>query len=500
MSADLSFDTLLVANRGEIAVRIMRTCRDKGIRTVAVYSEADRDALHVRMADTAIAIGPSPSSESYLRADRILAAARKAGAQAIHPGYGFLSESASFAQSCADAGIVFIGPPPRAIALMGDKTEARQLMHEADVPMAPGTPNAIANAREAERIASSIGYPVLVKAAAGGGGKGMRVVVNSESFASSFEMAQSEARNAFGDDRVYIEKYLSNPRHVEIQILADSFGNIVHLFERECSIQRRHQKVVEEAPSSVLTQALRHEMGEAAIAAARACGYVGAGTVEFLLNEDRQYFFLEMNTRLQVEHPVTEMITGLDLVAEQLRIAKGEPLGFTQGDLTIHGHAVECRLYAEDVPRGFLPDPGPLYRHRPPAGPGIRVDSGVAEGDRVPIYYDPMVSKLIAWGPTREAAISRMDRALGEYEIAGFNTTLPFCRYVMQHPAFQSGEFSTSFVAEHYSPEALAADQSQMHMAALATLLGNEPSPQAIEAPQLQSLQPQSLWRQRRMA
>ena len=500
MSADLSFDTLLVANRGEIAVRIMRTCRERGIRTVAVYSEADRDALHVRMADCGIAIGASPSNESYLRAERILEAAHTAGAQAIHPGYGFLSESASFARSCADAGIVFVGPPPSAIALMGDKTAARQLMREAKVPMAPGTPEAIEDVREAERIASAIGYPVLVKAAAGGGGKGMRVVENSGHFASAFEMAQSEARNAFGDDRVYIEKYFTQSRHIEIQVIADAFGNIVHLFERECSIQRRHQKVIEEAPSSILTQGMRAEMGTAAIAAARACGYVGAGTVEFLLDEDQRYFFLEMNTRLQVEHPVTEMITGLDLVAEQLRIAKGEPLGFTQEDLSIQGHAIECRVYAEDVPGGFLPDPGPLYRHRPPAGPGIRVDSGVAEGDRVPIYYDPMVSKLISWGPTRETAISRMERALREYEIAGFHTTIPFCLYVMQHSAFQSGNFSTSFIEEHYSADVLNAQEAQTRIAALAALLADPTSSQMTEATLQAARHVVSEWRQRQTA
>ncbi|HIL56423.1 MAG TPA: ATP-grasp domain-containing protein, partial [Rhodothermales bacterium] len=349
MSAALSFDTVLIANRGEIAVRVMRTCRELGLRTVAVYSDADENALHVRLADEAVRLGPAPSAQSYLRGDLILEAARQTGAGAVHPGYGFLSENADFARACAEAGITFIGPSPRAIELMGDKTAARALMREADVPMAPGTPDAIGDVREANRIAGEIGYPVLVKAAAGGGGKGMRVVERAEDFQAAFEMAQSEARSAFGDDRVYLEKYLVGPRHIEIQILADTQGNVVHLFERECSIQRRHQKVVEEAPSAVLSEELRQSMGAAAVAAARACDYVGAGTVEFLYDADGQFYFLEMNTRLQVEHPVTEWITGLDLVAEQIRIANEQPLAFSQEDLSITGHAIECRVYAEDV-------------------------------------------------------------------------------------------------------------------------------------------------------
>src|SRR5690606_12998738 len=364
--------TLLVANRGEIAVRVIRTCRERGIRTVAVYSETDRNALHVRLADEAHAIGPAPSAQSYLVGERILEVAKAAGADAVHPGYGFLSENAAFAEACAEAGVAFVGPPPRAIALMGDKTAARRLMREADVPMAPGATEAVDDAAEAERISGEIGYPVLVKAAAGGGGKGMRVVERPEDFASAFRGARSEAQSAFGDGRVYVEKFFPAPRHIEIQVLADAHGNVVHLFERECSIQRRHQKVVEEAPSAVLTPELRAAMGEAAVQAAKACGYVGAGTVEFLY-DDGDFYFLEMNTRLQVEHPVTEWITGLDLVAEQLRIAEGEPLGYTQADLAIRGHAVECRVYAEDVAAGFLPAPGPLLRHRPPSGFGVRV-------------------------------------------------------------------------------------------------------------------------------
>ena len=460
--------TLLVANRGEIAVRIMRTCRDLGIATVAVYSDADADALHVRLADRAVRLGPAPSSESYLVADLVLDAARQSGADAIHPGYGFLSENADFARACTEAGITFVGPPADAIHLMGDKTEARKLMAQTAVPMAPGTPDAIADAGEAERVAGEIGYPVLVKAAAGGGGKGMRVVERAEDFSTAFERATSEAVNAFGDGRVYVEKYLVGPRHIEIQVLADGHGNTVHLFERDCSIQRRHQKVIEEAPSAVLSDELRAAMGAAAVEAAQACDYVGAGTVEFLLDADHQFYFLEMNTRLQVEHPVTELITGLDLVAEQIRIAEGEELGYGQDDLLIWGHAVECRVYAEDVPAGFLPAPGPLLRHRPPAGPGVRVDAGVEEGDEVPVYYDPMVAKLCTWGRTREQAIRRMDRALGEYDVAGIRTTIPFCRMVMTHPAFVSGDFDTGFVGTHFDPALLSPTPEAERVALLA--------------------------------
>ncbi|MFN3596461.1 MAG: acetyl-CoA carboxylase biotin carboxylase subunit [Rubricoccaceae bacterium] len=467
---------VLVANRGEIAVRVIRSCREQGVKTVAVYSEADADALHVRMADEAFPVGAASSAQSYLAQDRILEAARQTGADAVHPGYGFLSENAAFAEACAAAGLVFIGPPAEAIRQMGDKTAARRLMRAAGVPMAPGTTDAVADADAAARVADEIGYPVLVKAAAGGGGKGMRVVEQPEAFAGAFAAAQSEAQSAFGDGRVYVEKYLVGPRHVEIQVLADAHGNTVHLFERECSIQRRHQKVVEEAPSAALTPALRAEMGAAAVRAAEACGYVGAGTVEFLLDADGAFYFLEMNTRLQVEHPVTEWITGLDLVAEQLRIAAGEPLGYTQDDLVIHGHAIECRVYAEDVAAGFLPDPGPLLRHRPPSGFGVRVDAGVEQGDTVPVHYDPMIAKLSVWGRTRREAIARMDRALAEYEVVGVQTTIPFCRFVMQHEAFLEGRFDTGFVGKHFSPEALAPAADEETLAAVvAALLRDTP-------------------------
>ena len=491
---------LLVANRGEIAVRVLRTCRERGIETVAVYSDADRDALHVRLADRAVHIGASPSAQSYLVGERILAAARATGADAVHPGYGFLSENAGFAEACTEAGVVFVGPPPEAMRLMGDKTAARRLMREAGVPMAPGTVDAIADAGEAERVAGEIGYPVLVKAAAGGGGKGMRVVERAEDFAGLFERARSEAQSAFGDGRVYVERYLTGPRHIEIQVLADTHGGVVHLFERECSIQRRHQKVVEEAPSAVLTPEMRAAMGAAAVEAARACNYVGAGTVEFLLDEAAPggpaFYFLEMNTRLQVEHPVTEAITGLDLVAEQIRIAEGEPLGYTQADLRIHGHAVECRVYAEDVRAGFLPAPGPLVRHRPPSGPFVRVDAGVEEGDTVPLYYDPMISKLTTWGRTRAEAIARMDRALGEYDIAGVPTTIPFCRFVMRHEAFRSGRFDTGFVDRFLTDDALAPPPEAVEAALLAAGLSGLDAPAAV-AVETGAVEP-SRWARRR--
>jgi acetyl-CoA carboxylase, biotin carboxylase subunit len=478
---------VLVANRGEIAVRVMRTCRRLGIRTVAVFSDADREAPHVRMADEAHHVGESPSADSYLKIDRIIQAALKSGVDAVHPGYGFLSENASFAEACAEAGIIFIGPRPDAIRAMGDKTAARALMEKAGVPMAPGTIDPIETAEEGGRIAAEIGYPVLIKAAAGGGGKGMRVVDSPADFAFSMERAQSEARAAFGDGRVFLEKFIREPRHVEIQVLADADGNIVHLFERECSIQRRHQKVIEEAPSPVLTPEVREAMGNAAIEVARAVDYVNAGTVEFLVDSDLNFYFMEMNTRLQVEHPVTEEITGTDLVAEQLRIAEGHPLSFSQEDLSINGHAIECRIYAEDPQANFLPDPGPLLRHRMPSGPGVRVDSGVEEGGRVEMYYDPMIAKLVTWGSNRTEAIDRMKQALDEYEIAGVRTTGPFCRFVMQQPDFRQGDFSTRFIERHFRPEVLEADDQVMLAAAVSAAFQRyetEGPPATVEAGQ----------------
>ena len=455
MTDSSSIKTVLVANRGEIAMRVMRTCQELGIRTVAVYSTPDRRAPHVRLADAAYHIGPAAANASYLNMDALLDVAARSDADAVHPGYGFLSENADFAEACAAAGLTFIGPSPAAIRAMGDKTAARTLMKEAGVPMAPGTPNAVANVQTAAQKAEEIGYPVLIKAAAGGGGKGMRIVRDPSDFERAMEMAQSEAQNAFGDGRVFVEKYIDQPRHIEFQVLADAHGNTVHLFERECSIQRRHQKVIEEAPSSILTPEKRAEMGAAAVAAAEACGYVNAGTVEFLVDAELNFYFMEMNTRLQVEHPVTEAVTGIDLVAEQIRVAAGEPLGYTQDDLSIDGHAIECRVYAENPTENFLPDPGPLLRHAAPSGVGVRVDAGVEEGGEVLIHYDPMISKLITWGGDRDHAIRRMRRALREYEIAGMHTTIPFCQFAMQHDAFCSGNFSTHFVDTHFDPKAL---------------------------------------------
>jgi propionyl-CoA carboxylase alpha chain len=490
------FRKILVANRGEIAVRVIRSCRELGIRTVAIYSEPDRTALHVRMADEAHEVGPALSTASYLNQDRILKIARDSGADAVHPGYGFLSENAAFAEACAEAGVVFIGPSPLAIRLMGDKTAARALMSEAGVPMAPGTLDAVESPNDAAAVAEEIGYPVLIKAAGGGGGKGMRIVEDRSGLQRAMEMASSEARSAFGDARVFIEKYLREPRHIEFQVLADKHGNTVHLFERECSIQRRHQKVVEEAPSSVLTEEIRAQMGQAAVAAARSCGYVNAGTVEFLVDADLNYYFMEMNTRLQVEHPVTEWITGIDLVAEQIRMSEGERLGFEQSDISRRGHAVECRIYAEDPLNDFLPDPGTLLRHAAPSGFGVRVDSGVEEGGRVEIYYDPLISKLSTWGLTRGEAIKRMIRSLEEYQIAGVQTTIPFCRFVMGHESFTSGDFSTQFVGRHYSGKSSAASDTLLeNTAVIAAALFHERS--APAPPQISDI-PRSRWEQRR--
>jgi propionyl-CoA carboxylase alpha chain len=446
---------ILIANRGEIALRVARTCRELGIETIAVYSTPDRMAPHVRYCDEAYEIGPAASSESYLRQDAIVELGLKTRSDAIHPGYGFLAENASFAEACEAHGIRFIGPPPSAIRSMGDKTAARKMMQAAGVPVVPGTIEPVASTAEASRFASDVGYPILLKAAAGGGGKGMRAVHDESTLEKSLESARSEARSAFGDDRVFLEKLIRRPRHIEFQILADTHGNIVHLFERECSIQRRHQKVIEEAPSPVMTEALRTRMGEAAVEAARACGYVNAGTVEFLVDENLEFYFMEMNTRLQVEHPVTEWITGLDLVAEQIRVAEDEELGFEQSALRIHGHSIESRVYAEDPGNGFLPDSGTLFRHAAPDGPFVRVDAGVEEGGEVEIHYDPMISKLTVWGRTRVEAIRRMDRALSAYEIDGVRTTIPFCRFVMQHAHYQRGDMSTHFIEQHFDPGAL---------------------------------------------
>ena len=441
-----AFRKILIANRGEIAVRVIRACREMEIQAVAVYSEADRGALHVRLADEARAIGPAPSRESYLHVERVLEAAVASGAEAVHPGYGFLSENAAFARACEDRGLVFIGPRSETITLMGEKTAARREAVEAGLPVVPGTLEPLGDEAALAREAARIGYPVMVKAAAGGGGKGMRLVGSAAELPSALARARSEARGAFGDDRIYLEKAIVRPRHIEIQVLADRHGNAIHLFERECSIQRRHQKVIEESPSPLVTPELRERMGTLAVALVKRVGYLGAGTLEFLVDGDRNPYFLEMNTRLQVEHPVTEEVTGVDLVKAQIRIAQGEALSFGQRDLEQRGHAIECRVYAEDPEAGFMPSPGRILALRTPNGPGVRDDSGVYEGWEVPVHYDPLISKLVVWGPTRQDAIARMRRAVTEYKVLGIQTTLPFFQRVLRHPSFVAGDIDTSFV------------------------------------------------------
>ncbi|APA64540.1 acetyl-CoA carboxylase biotin carboxylase subunit [Maribacter sp. 1_2014MBL_MicDiv] len=446
---------ILIANRGEIALRIMKTAQKMGIKTVAVYSEVDRHSPHVKFADEAVLLGPAPSSESYLVMEKVINAAKGTGADGIHPGYGFLSENATFAQMVEDNGITFIGPKPHAIKVMGNKLAAKEAVRDYDIPMVPGIEEAITDVALAEKVAKEIGFPILIKASAGGGGKGMRVVENLKDLPEQMQRAISEAQAAFGDGSVFIEKYVGSPRHIEIQVLADTHGNIVHLFERECSVQRRHQKVVEEAPSAVLTPEIRNAMGEAAIKVARACDYVGAGTVEFLLDENKNFYFLEMNTRLQVEHPVSELISGVDLVEQQIKVARGEALAFTQEDLKINGHALEVRVYAEDPLADFMPSIGTLSTYKVPVGEGIRVDDGFEEGMEVPIYYDPMLSKLITYGKTREEAIQLMIKAIENYKVEGVATTLSFGKFVCEHEAFTSGNFDTHFVKNYYSPEHL---------------------------------------------
>ena len=448
-------EKILVANRGEIALRIMKTARKMGIKTVGIFSEVDRDSPHVRFADQAVCVGPAPSSQSYLRGDAIIKIAKELGVDAIHPGYGFLSENADFAEEVEKNGLIFIGPRSHAIRVMGSKLAAKDAVKKYGIPMVPGTDEAITDLHTAKKIAAEIGFPILIKASAGGGGKGMRIVEDAAEFEDQMKRAISEAENAFGDGSVFIEKFVTSPRHIEIQVLADTHGHIVHLFERECSIQRRHQKVVEEAPSSVLNEEKRKLMGQAAIKVAKACDYVGAGTVEFLLDENHDFYFLEMNTRLQVEHPVTELITGLDLVEQQIRIANGDNLGFKQEDLTIDGHAFELRVYAEDPLDNFMPSVGKLETYRSPKGKNIRVDDGFTEGMEVPIQYDPMLAKLITYGKTRNEALHLMLRAISEYEVEGVSTTLPFGKFVFQHNAFRSGDFDTNFVKKYYSAEKL---------------------------------------------
>lgn len=446
---------ILIANRGEIAIRIMRSAREMNIKTVAVFSTADRAALHVRYADEAICIGEAASHLSYLNIDNILAACQQSGADAVHPGYGFLSENATFARALQAAGITLIGPSPESIELMGNKLTAKEAVSKYNIPMVPGTKKAIDNIQEGLEQAQKIGFPVLIKAAAGGGGKGMRVVEHLQDFEEQLKLAISEATTFFGDGAVFLERYIDSPRHIEIQVLGDQHGNIIHLFERECSIQRRHQKVIEEAPSPIINEKTRQEMGKCAVDVARACQYIGAGTVEFIVDEQLNFFFLEMNTRLQVEHPITEMITGVDLVKEQIKIAKGEPLTIKQNDLRINGHALELRIYAEDPANNFLPDVGRLQTYTLPEGPGVRVDNSYTQGMEIPVYYDPMISKLIVWGQDREEAIARMIRAIHDYQITGIQSTLSFGLFVMNHEAFRKGEFDTHFVSKHFSEEKL---------------------------------------------
>jgi acetyl-CoA carboxylase biotin carboxylase subunit len=478
------FKKVLVANRGEIAVRIIRACRELGLETVAVFSEADRNALHVRYADEAYLIGPAPSRESYLRADKIFDVAKKSGADAIHPGYGFLAEREDFAEKCAELGIKFIGPKPSSIAAMGDKGQARATVIKAGVPVVPGTED-VGNMTDDDllRIAPTIGFPLLIKATAGGGGKGMREVRNIEEMSTLLQSARREAESAFGDGNVYLEKLIEGARHIEFQIIADSFGNVIHLGERECSIQRRHQKLLEEAPSAYLDDDMRAKMGSIAVKSAQAVDYINAGTIEFLVDKDRNFYFLEMNTRLQVEHPITEMVTGVDIVAEQIRIARGRQLSYTQDQIKINGHAIECRINAEDPFNGFLPSTGRITHSLIPTGPGVRVDTGVYPGFEITPFYDPMIAKLIVWGETRAQAILRMRRALEEYRIVGVRTNIPFHQTLMDSHRFMAGQFDTRFVEERFSmDDAVEARASSAEIAAiLATLVEHQQSERSAQ-------------------
>lgn len=467
---------ILVANRGEIALRVMRSAKEMGIKTVAVYSEADRTMPFVQYADEAVCIGPAPSAQSYLRADKIIEVAKRLGVDGIHPGYGFLSENADFSRAVTDAGLIFIGPSAHSIETMGSKIAAKQAALKFDVPMVPGTDKPLADVAEAKEVAERVGYPILIKASAGGGGKGMRVVNDADELEEQMRMAKSEALSAFSNDDVFIEKYVGSPKHVEIQLLGDQHGNYVYLFERECSIQRRHQKLVEEAPSSCLTQDIRKAMGESAVNVARSCKYHGAGTVEFLVDDDLNFYFLEMNTRLQVEHCVTEYITGVDLVKEQIRVARGEKLSFGQEDLSINGHSIELRVCAEDPLENFVPDTGKLDIYVRPQGNGVRVDDGYEQGMEIPIFYDPMIAKLVVWGKDRDEAIDRLCRAVDEYKIKGIKTTLQFGKWAVRQPAFVEGKYDTNFIGKYFKPEYLKAGNKEEEAvaAALAGVLWEE--------------------------
>lgn len=488
------FTKILVANRGEIALRVMRTCREMGIASVAVYSDADRKALHTLNADQALYLGASEPAASYLDIEKIIQAARECGAQAVHPGYGFLAENAAFAERCEQEGLVFIGPPSRVIQSLGDKTTAREIMRRGGVPIIPGMIKAESHMDILTAEARQLGYPVLIKAAAGGGGKGMRVVQSETELPDACRQAAAEAQAAFGSGAIYLEKYLKRPRHVEFQILADAHGNVVHLMERECSIQRRHQKIIEETPSPAMTTELRESMGRAAVEAARASGYINAGTVEFLLDEDDNYYFLEVNTRLQVEHPITEMILGMDLVRQQIRIAAGEPLGFTQADIVSRGHAIECRIYGEDPENGFMPSPGKIHFLKEPVGPGIRNDCGVYSGFEVPVEYDPILSKLIVWAEDRDQAIARMRGALSQYIILGVKTPIAFLMEVLASEPFQRGETFTDFIATHFNNWRQPLDEAAL--AALAYIIYEMAGPRRKKGMVSELAEPNSPWLQ----
>jgi acetyl-CoA carboxylase, biotin carboxylase subunit len=493
---------ILVANRGEIALRVMRSAKEMGIKTVAVYSEADRNALFVRYADEAVLLGPPPSAQSYLQMDKIIAICQQLKVDAIHPGYGFLSENATFAQKVADAGLIFIGPSPDSISTMGSKIAAKMAAAKYNVPMVPGVMHAIQDIPQAKEEALKIGYPILIKASAGGGGKGMRVVEREEDFIEQMERAISEAQAAFGDGSVFIEKYITSPKHIEIQVMGDQHGNVVYLFERECSIQRRHQKVIEEAPSPVVSPEMRKAMGEVAVNVAKSCNYYGAGTVEFVVDHNLNFYFLEMNTRLQVEHPVTELITGVDLVKEQIHVAQGEVLSIKQEDLKILGHALEVRVCAEDPRNNFLPEIGVLKTYKRPQGAGVRVDDGFEEGMEIPIYYDSMIAKLATFGKDRTEAIARMKRAIHEYQITGIETTLQFCLFVLDHEEFLSGNFDTNFIARYYTPEKLEHPVDTAEMEIVAVLAGHLMENKA-QMPQNQAnnlkTKPVSNWKKNRL-
>lgn len=492
-------ESILVANRGEIALRIMKSAKEMGIKVYAIYSEADRLSPHVRFADEAICVGPPPSNQSYLLGDKIIEICKMHGVDAIHPGYGFLSENADFVKKVEQSGIIFIGPSSQSMEIMGSKLGAKNAVKKFDVPLVPGTESAIRDITEAKKIAEQIGAPVLIKASAGGGGKGMRIVHDLKDFEEQVQLAMNEAKSAFGDDSVFIEKYVSSPKHIEIQVLGDQFGNVVYLFERECSIQRRHQKVIEEAPSISISAETRKKMGEAAVNVCKACGYYNAGTVEFILDDKGNFYFLEMNTRLQVEHPVTEMITGIDLVKEQIKIAMGLPLSFQQEDLSIRGHAIEIRVYAEDPSNNFLPDIGKLVVYNRPLGPGIRVDDGFDEGMQVPIYYDPMLAKLIVHAENRDAAIQKMIQAIEQFEIVGVKNTLDFCKFVLNHSEFKNGTFDTHFVQNYFQPEFLKQEASELEKQIVSVFThALFESPQPVK-PSASTTPQRSLWKINRL-